>query len=42
MRYDVYAGSYTGTNGGQGLYHIKLDTDSGTMELVRAYGAESS
>lgn len=41
MRYDVYAGSYTGPNGGAGLYHIKLDTAAGKMSLVRSYEAES-
>lgn len=41
MLYDVYAGSYTGLNGGQGLYHIKLDTLTQQMNLVKAYSAES-
>ena len=39
MLYDVYAGSYTGPNGGQGLYHIKLDTLTQQMNLVKAYSA---
>jgi len=39
--YDVYAGSYTGENGGEGIYHIRLDTQTGQMKLVRSYGADS-
>ena len=41
MIYDVYAGSYTGPGGGAGLYHIKLDTKTLQMNLVKAYSAES-
>ena len=42
MIYDVYVGSYTGSNGGEGIYHVKLDTRKKTLSLLSAYPEYSS
>lgn len=41
MVYDVYVGSYTGPRGGDGIYHIKLDTEARTLTLVTSYPENS-
>lgn len=41
MIYDVYVGSYMGPNGGDGIYHIKLDTEKQTLSKVASYREDS-
>lgn len=41
MIYDVYVGSYTKRNGGDGIYHIKLDTEAKSLTPVTSYPENS-
>ena len=41
MIYDVYVGTYTGPKGGDGIYHIKLDTEAKTLTPVASYPEDS-
>ncbi|MBD5459394.1 MAG: lactonase family protein [Lachnospiraceae bacterium] len=42
MVYHVYVGSYMGQKGGDGIYLMELDTERGSLELVRSYPEMSS
>lgn len=43
MEYDVYAGCYTGRDGGEGIYHLRLDTEKKTLKKVNVFrGKEPS
>lgn len=41
MIYHIYVGSYMGENGGDGIYLLKLDSDTGTLERIASYPQNS-
>lgn len=41
MIYNGYVGSYTGPNGGDGIYHVKLDTEKQNLQIVQSYPENS-
>lgn len=41
MNYDVYVGSYQSKTGGDGITHLRLDTQARTLTRLESYPAES-
>ena len=41
MNYDVYVGSYQSKTGGDGITHLRLDTQTRTLTRLESYPAES-
>ena len=37
MEYDVYVGCYTGKDGGEGIYQLRLDTEKKTLRKVNVF-----
>lgn len=43
MEYNVYVGCYTGRDGGEGIYQLRLDTEKKTLKKVNVFrGKEPS
>lgn len=37
MEYNVYVGCYTGRDGGEGIYQLRLDTEKKTLKKVNVF-----